>query len=195
MLRRWRWKMNNQEQFIPNQSELLSGDDKKYIRIPMSILSNKDLSHLEKLVWGRLALYAGDDGNCYPSITQIADSLGSSEKGIKKALTKLKNKGFINWDTPHPRQRRKDKKANDYYFYWHESLNCETGEQSTPVSKEHSTQETREQSTYQNKSLENKSIKTTTTEPEPNTEFDNQVDGPTQEECCSSKDLRFWKKL
>ena len=63
--------------------------------IPNALLRYPDLSPSAKLVWARLAQYAGQDGMAYPKMATIADQVGLSEVYVQKRLKELVDKGFL----------------------------------------------------------------------------------------------------
>jgi len=72
-----------------------------------------------KLVWGRLAQFAGADGICYPNKGTIAFELGCSEKTIARGIKELCDAGFLESE-PRYDPITKARKSNKYYFLWHE---------------------------------------------------------------------------
>lgn len=63
--------------------------------LPNAIMECLDLSQSAKLMWARLAQYAGKDGRCFPSIEQLGDDIGLSRSAARKVLSELQDKGFI----------------------------------------------------------------------------------------------------
>lgn len=89
--------------------------------IPNAILKYKDLSAMSKLAWGRLAQYAGKNGQCYPSQDTLADELGISVRYIQKILKELEDQKFIQRINP-KKVKRLAHQTNRYKFVWHEVL-------------------------------------------------------------------------
>ena len=56
-----------------------------------------------KLLWGRLAQYAGKDGVVDPGMRTLAKEIGVSIGTVKKCLTELEDKGFIVKQCPRER--------------------------------------------------------------------------------------------
>jgi biotin operon repressor len=86
--------------------------------IPNCLLQYKGLSPLAKLVWARLAQYAGENGYCYPSLETLASELGASKKGIHKAIKDLEKQGFIERELPQGIDKLTHKTTR-YYFLLH----------------------------------------------------------------------------
>lgn len=69
-----------------------------YVIAPQKILRCFRLNEIEKLLLLELLSYMGDNDFAYPSHKRLAFKLGKkSVSSIKKALTSLKEKGFITW--------------------------------------------------------------------------------------------------
>lgn len=82
--------------------------------IPNELMAYPGLSSSAKLLWARLAQYAGKDGRAYPSIATLAADIGLKERQTQNLLAELKKKRFI--ESSHgPR-------ANSYYFLLHPCL-------------------------------------------------------------------------
>jgi hypothetical protein len=91
----------------------------RFIIVPESILSNPDLSHGAKLVYGILAQHAGEDGNAYPSVARIARILCLKPRRTRSILEELETYGLIR------RIRRTTSSgptSNAFEFLWHQSL-------------------------------------------------------------------------
>jgi len=63
--------------------------------IPNCLAKYPDLSSTAKLVWGRLAQFAGRDGACFPAYETLAQELGVRRMTVVKAVQALVDKGFI----------------------------------------------------------------------------------------------------
>lgn len=72
------------------------------------------LSHGAKLVWARLAQYAGEDGRAYPAVGTLAQEVGLKKRQTQNLLRELKTKGFI--------ESEMGPRANAYFFLLHPSL-------------------------------------------------------------------------
>jgi hypothetical protein len=68
-----------------------------FVPVPYSVFTDSKLSPTEKLLIGRLKLYAGKDGRCYPSHHTLAREFGMSRRGMQKCLDSLREKGRIDW--------------------------------------------------------------------------------------------------
>ena len=88
---------------------------------PNVIMKYKGLSASAKLCWSRLAQYAGENGQCYPSQEVLAAEIGIKIAQINRILKELEEKGFIKRLKP----TGKDKlchKTTRYLFLWHPIL-------------------------------------------------------------------------
>lgn len=74
-----------------------------------------------KLLWGRLAQYAGKDGVVDPGMRTLAKEIGVSIGTIKKCLTELEDKGFIVKLGPQGEELLKHT-TTSYIFLWHPVL-------------------------------------------------------------------------
>jgi len=81
---------------------------------PNELTAYPDLSPSAKLLWGKLAQYAGKDGRAYPSIARLAADIGLKERQTQNVLAELKKKGFI--------ESVKGARSNSYYFLLHPCL-------------------------------------------------------------------------
>lgn len=93
--------------------------------IPNALMRYPDLSPSAKLLWARLAQYAGSDGECYPSQKTLAEDLGLSVSHIKYVLKELRDKGFVT--TERSQQERLAGRNSRYYFLWHDVFDDEEG--------------------------------------------------------------------
>lgn len=66
-------------------------------------------------MWGRLYQYCNDDGYAFPHVETLADEIGFSVSGTKKAISELEAAGLIrvedNFGT---------RESSEYYFVWHQ---------------------------------------------------------------------------
>jgi hypothetical protein len=53
------------------------------------------VSNGAKLLWARLARYAGTRGQCYPLLSTLAVDLGFSERQVQRYLAELISGGFL----------------------------------------------------------------------------------------------------
>ena len=89
--------------------------------IPNTLMQYTGLSSSAKLCWARLAQYAGENGQCYPSQEVLAAEIGIKIAQINRILKELEEKGFIKRLKP----TGKDKlchKTTRYLFLWHPIL-------------------------------------------------------------------------
>jgi len=81
--------------------------------VPDSLLASRLVSNGAKLLWARLARYAGTNGQCFPLLSTLAADLGFSERQVQRYLAELVSSGFLR-----ARQRGYNK-SNVYEFLWH----------------------------------------------------------------------------
>ena len=93
--------------FIPRQV-LSSG-----IFVPDALLACRAISDGAKLLWARLARYAGTRGQCFPLLSTVAANLGRSERQVQRYLAELVHEHFL------VTQQRGFNKSNAYQFLWH----------------------------------------------------------------------------
>jgi len=86
--------------------------------IPDVISKSKLLTSTDKLIYGRLMRYAGDDGICYPKQTELAEECGVSESAVIKSIANLLQNDLIVVEKPTGIERIKHFR-NKYYFAWH----------------------------------------------------------------------------
>jgi hypothetical protein len=73
------------------------GDAELFVKVPLQILNDGSLSHAAKLVYGRLKLYAGKNGRCYPSQQTLAREVCLRERQLRNVLLELQVAGWIDW--------------------------------------------------------------------------------------------------
>lgn len=76
------------------------------------------MSSTEKLVWARLAQYAGENGKCYPKHETLSEEVGLSISVIQTALRNLDKNGFIKRIIATGKDRLIHA-PNHYVFIWH----------------------------------------------------------------------------
>ena len=89
--------------------------------IPNVLMEYTGISQGAKLIWARLAQYAGEKGEAYPAIDTLAKDIGTEERQCRRYLKELENKKFIKV----LRAGGKDKllhKTNRYVFLWNAIL-------------------------------------------------------------------------
>jgi len=84
--------------------------------VPDGLLASLVVSNSAKLLWARLAQYAGTRGQCFPLLSTLATDLGFSERQVQRYLAELVSGGFLR-----ARQRGYNK-SNVYEFLWHPAL-------------------------------------------------------------------------
>src|ERR1017187_10208887 len=98
------------QKFIPHR-QFRSG-----VFLPDAVLANRRLSGGAKLLWARLARYAGVNGVCFPSCQTLGTDLGCSARQIQRYVAELVDAGFIT------AKQRGFNKSNTYTFIWHPDL-------------------------------------------------------------------------
>lgn len=86
--------------------------------IPNALARYKKISANAKLLYGRLAQFAGKDGRCFPSQALMAEEIGVTERAVRKLLKELKENGFIAVTKPGMMERFNGNTAG-YDFIWH----------------------------------------------------------------------------
>jgi hypothetical protein len=84
--------------------------------IPEALAQSDLISAGAKLAWGRLARYAGEGGQCHPSVKTLGTEIGIGERQTQKYLRELERKKLIR------RVRRFSGRAqtsNTFEFLWH----------------------------------------------------------------------------
>jgi hypothetical protein len=90
------------------------------IFIPEALVRNPNISAGAKLAYGRLARYAGERGDCHPSVKALAREIGVKERQAQRYLAELETNGFIR---AHPRYKGGNiRDTNSYAFLWHETF-------------------------------------------------------------------------
>src|ERR1022692_4372311 len=98
------------QKFIPHR-QFRSG-----VFVPDAILANRRLSGGAKLLWARLARYAGVNGVCFPSCQTLGLDLGCSPRQVQRYVAELVHAGSIS------AKQRGFNKSNTYTFLWHPDL-------------------------------------------------------------------------
>ena len=89
--------------------------------IPNCLMRTNLISSGAKLCWARLAQYAGQNGQAWPSQEELAVELGVSERTVRNYLKELCDKGLLRIVRP-TGQDRLDHKKNAYQLIWHPIL-------------------------------------------------------------------------
>jgi hypothetical protein len=92
--------------------------------IPNNLLRYPKLSPNAKLLWARLAQYAGRGGKCYPKQHTLSVELGISTDRVKQLVKELADKKFIRVLKPSG-EARLIHATNSYQFLWHPALDSE----------------------------------------------------------------------
>lgn len=82
--------------------------------LPDGLVAYPGLSFGAKVLWGKIAQYAGKDGRAYPSVATLASAIGLKERHTQNLLLELKREGFI--------ETSRGPGANSYYFLLHPCL-------------------------------------------------------------------------
>ena len=69
----------------------------EFVAIPYAVFRDACLSHAAKLVYGRLKLYSGKNGLCYPKHATLAREVDLSERQLRTVLAELRSAGWIDW--------------------------------------------------------------------------------------------------
>ena len=84
--------------------------------IPEALVQCDWISAGAKLAWGRLARYAGEDGQCHPSVRKLGAEIGVGERQTQKYLRELEKKKLIQRAT---RFAGRAQTSNTFEFLWH----------------------------------------------------------------------------
>jgi hypothetical protein len=87
--------------------------------VPNALARFPGLSSSAKLVYERLAQYAGKDGRCFPSQETLVGEVGLSKSRIQQIIAELVKCRFIRMERPKGRDRLNHLNAS-YVFLWHE---------------------------------------------------------------------------
>jgi hypothetical protein len=85
--------------------------------IPEGLASCTAISAGAKLAWGRLARYAGVDGQCYPTVKTLGTEIGVGERQAQKYVAELERAKLIRRVS---RFARRAQTSNAFEFLWHE---------------------------------------------------------------------------
>ncbi len=86
--------------------------------LPNCLMKDPDLDSTEKLVWARLAQYAGKGGRAFPSQETLAEEVGVTPQGVRAALRRLKKHRLIRIEAPKGAAKLSHR-PNEYVFLWH----------------------------------------------------------------------------
>lgn len=93
--------------------------------IPIALLRYGGIGLPAKVMWGRLAMFAGEDGRCYPKQETLADELGLKVRQVRNLLVELEKEGFIARDKAEGLDRLHHK--NDSYSFIFHAIFCTPG--------------------------------------------------------------------
>jgi hypothetical protein len=93
------------------------------IFVPEALCRSSDLLPGAKLTYGRLVHYAGESGDCHPSVATLAKEIACSERQLRYHLSQLTDRGFI-------RRVHRSGKATRFEFLWHPVFEAEPLQQS-----------------------------------------------------------------
>lgn len=111
--------------------------------VPNCLMRTTLLGSTEKLVWARLAQYAGKGGRAFPLQETLADEVGITPQGLRSALKRLRQHDLIKIHGPRG-VGRLSHRPNEYVFLWHPlfeeevATDSSSGEQQTPPPDSHS---------------------------------------------------------
>lgn len=97
------------------------------IFIPEQICVSGELHPISKLIYGRLARYAGKDGRCDPEQETLSSELGTSLSSVKRAIKELVSLKLIEVE----RGNRLRNENNKYHFLEHSMLGFSIGQNDT----------------------------------------------------------------
>ena len=86
------------------------------IFIPEALVRSKLVSPGGKMAYGRLARYAGQDGRCFPAVSNLALEIGIGERQAQKYLAELEKAKLIRRRT---RFSDRAQASNSFEFLWH----------------------------------------------------------------------------
>lgn len=69
-------------------------DYEKYIKIPMTIVSDKNISTSAKILYGYILLLSHLNGYCYATNKQLSGFLGTTNRTITKLIKELKDRDY-----------------------------------------------------------------------------------------------------
>ena len=68
---------------------------KKFGIVNWEVLSNSSLSPQSKALYAILCVYSGDKGECFPSISTLADIMNLSDRQLSRLIKDLKDNNII----------------------------------------------------------------------------------------------------
>src|ERR1700687_3443012 len=85
--------------------------------IPEGLAGWPSISAGAKMAWGRLARYAGVDGQCYPTMKTLGAEIGGGERQAQRYVGELEQATLIRRVR---RFARQSQTSNAFEFLWHE---------------------------------------------------------------------------
>jgi Helix-turn-helix domain len=86
------------------------------IFIPDALVLARGISAAAKITYGRLARYAGEDGECYPAVGTLAHEIGMGERQTQRYLAELERNLLIRRLA---RVSESGQSSNEFVFLWH----------------------------------------------------------------------------
>ncbi len=90
------------------------------IFIPEGVCRYKGIGGPQKLIYGRLLRYAGENGEAYPSIPTLAEEVGLCERQCRTHIETLEEHGFLNIE-------KREGRTDVYKFLFHECYDGDVG--------------------------------------------------------------------
>jgi hypothetical protein len=84
--------------------------------VPEALARYTGLSPGAKLAYGRLARYAGQNGECYPAVPTLAREIGVGGRQARSYIAELESDGFIRRLA---RFKEGAQTSNEFQFLWH----------------------------------------------------------------------------
>jgi hypothetical protein len=94
------------------------------VMIPDPIMES-DLSLGAKVCYGLLTRFAGENGQCFPTMRTIGRRIGVSDRQARSYVAELVREGYIR------RLRGGNRRSNHYAFLWHASFDTADGKDSS----------------------------------------------------------------
>lgn len=92
-------------------------DYDKYVKIPMFIISDRNVCITNKLLYGIIILLSNKEGSCYAGNKYLGNYLGVCPRRISSLLKELSDNNYITMEYKHRFQRKiyinKEKFASD----------------------------------------------------------------------------------
>jgi hypothetical protein len=85
--------------------------------IPDALVRYQQLNPTAKILWARLARYAGNDGRVYPAVRTLPAELGLSDRQVQRCLAALERQGLIRREFR--KTERGDYTSTEFVFLFH----------------------------------------------------------------------------